>query len=124
NNALVMVDRLNRTSAGEDSSEFVERLIESVTTRLRPVLLTTVTTVSALLPLAYGLGGSDVGVWPFINGLRCTVFPALLLFDDSGNDILFTWARLALNHNVLIGLLLWLKFLNGRCLTLMLLFLW
>nr|MDT0252125.1 efflux RND transporter permease subunit [Endozoicomonas sp.] len=83
NNALVMVDRLNRPSAGEDSSEFVEHMIESATTRLRPVLLTTVTTVSGLLPLAYGLGGSDVYMGPMAltlgYGLLLTV-PAVLFF--------------------------------------------
>ncbi|MFK0570079.1 efflux RND transporter permease subunit [Endozoicomonas sp.] len=83
NNALVMVDRLNRPSAGEDNSEFVEHMIESATTRLRPVLLTTVTTVSGLLPLAYGLGGSDVYMGPMAltlgYGLLLTV-PAVLFF--------------------------------------------
>jgi multidrug efflux pump subunit AcrB len=32
---------------------------EATSNRLRPVVLTTLTTVAGLLPLAYGLGGTD-----------------------------------------------------------------
>ncbi len=39
--------------------ELLECIVEAASIRLRPILLTTITTVSALVPTAYGLGGSD-----------------------------------------------------------------
>ena len=77
NNALVMIDRINNHEDGDGS----QGIIAAASTRLRPVLLTTVTTVVGLLPLAYGLGGADVYMGPMAltlgYGLLFTV-PAVL----------------------------------------------
>ncbi len=62
NNALVMVDRINRLRTGANRVE--QALVQAAGSRLRPILLTTITTVAGLLPLAYGLGGSDVYMGP------------------------------------------------------------
>ena len=34
-------------------------MLEAAETRFRPILITSLTTVSGLIPLAYGFGGSD-----------------------------------------------------------------
>mgnify|MGYP000111696033 FL=1 len=59
NNAIVLVDTVNRIRA--DGRSRVEALAEASTLRLRPILITTTTTVLGLLPLAFGLGeGAEV----------------------------------------------------------------
>ncbi len=60
NNAIVLVDYIN-LKIREDGLSVREAVIRGGTTRLRPILMTTLTTVLALLPLAMGLGeGSEV----------------------------------------------------------------
>jgi hydrophobic/amphiphilic exporter-1 (mainly G- bacteria), HAE1 family len=57
NNAIVLVDAVNRRRAnGEDLDQ---ALIGGGGERLRPILMTTTTTVLALLPMALGLGAGD-----------------------------------------------------------------
>jgi len=55
NNAIVLVDYLN-IKRREDGMSIREAAIESARLRLRPILMTTLTTVLGLLPLALGLG--------------------------------------------------------------------
>jgi len=58
NDAIVMIDKLDNTLA--KSKEFsLELIAKTAATRLRPVVVTTVTTVVGVLPTAYGLGGYD-----------------------------------------------------------------
>ena len=59
NNAIVLVDTINRLRARGRSR--VDAIAEASTLRLRPILITTTTTVLGLLPLAFGLGeGAEV----------------------------------------------------------------
>jgi len=44
-------------------------MTQGAAARLRPVLLTTITTVVGLLPLAYGIGGSDPFIAPMALAL-------------------------------------------------------
>ena len=54
NNAIVLIDRINQLRAnGEDKSSAI---IEAAKSRLRPILMTTLTTVLGLLPMAIGMG--------------------------------------------------------------------
>ncbi len=46
-----------------------ETIIAAATTRLRPVILTTLTTAVALIPTAYGLGGKDFFVQPMVMAM-------------------------------------------------------
>ena len=59
NNAIVLVDTVNRLRS--DGRSRLEALAEASSLRLRPILITTMTTVLGLLPLAFGLGeGAEV----------------------------------------------------------------
>lgn len=57
NNAIVLVDAVNRRRRGGEG--VVEALLGAAETRLRPILMTTATTVLGLLPMAVGLGAGD-----------------------------------------------------------------
>lgn len=62
NNSLVLINRINELlSEGKDT---LRAIMEASASRLRPILLTSLTTVVGLLPLAYGLGGTDVYMGP------------------------------------------------------------
>ena len=59
NNAIVLVDYINQLrERGEDR---VTSIVNAGSARLRPILMTTLTTVLGLLPMAIGLGdGSEI----------------------------------------------------------------
>jgi len=63
NDALVLVDFINR--ARRAGVPLLEAVAQSGAKRLRPVILTTMTTVVALLPMAFGLQGSSKSYGPF-----------------------------------------------------------
>ena len=54
NNAIVLVTRVNQLR--DDGLERLDALLEAGRARLRPIVMTTLTTVLGLLPLALGLG--------------------------------------------------------------------
>ncbi|WP_028025676.1 efflux RND transporter permease subunit [Enterovibrio calviensis] len=62
NNALVLINRINEFR--EDGLDVIDAVIQAAASRLRPILLTSITTVVGLLPLAYGIGGTDVYMGP------------------------------------------------------------
>lgn len=57
NNAIVFVDAINRRR--RDGHPLEESIIAAGSERLRPILMTTATTVLALMPMAVGLGAGD-----------------------------------------------------------------
>jgi HAE1 family hydrophobic/amphiphilic exporter-1 len=57
NNAIVLVDAVNRRR--REGATVDEALVGAGRERLRPILMTTATTVLALLPMALGLGAGD-----------------------------------------------------------------
>lgn len=58
NNAIIMVELANQIR-GEQG--FTSAIIQAATSRLRPILMTTITTVLGMLPLALGIGtGSEL----------------------------------------------------------------
>lgn len=80
-NTLVLVQFINYLRA--EGKPLREALIEGGAIRLRPVLLTSLTTVLGLIPTVYGLGGEDAFVAPlalaFGYGLIFATFITLLL---------------------------------------------
>ncbi len=57
NNAIVLIDAVNRRR--REGEEIEDALVDAGRERLRPILMTTATTVLALLPMALGLGAGD-----------------------------------------------------------------
>ena len=57
NNAIVLVDAVNRRR--REGQEIDQALVGAGRERLRPILMTTATTVLALFPMALGLGAGD-----------------------------------------------------------------
>jgi HAE1 family hydrophobic/amphiphilic exporter-1 len=57
NNAIVLVDAINRRRREGEGLD--EAIVGAGKERLRPILMTTTTTVLALLPMAMGLGAGD-----------------------------------------------------------------
>ncbi|TWT28018.1 efflux RND transporter permease subunit [Planomicrobium sp. CPCC 101110] len=81
NNGIVLVDYINqRKAAGMDS---YEAILTSVRDRLRPILMTALTTILGLLPLALGIGeGTEInqpmGI-TVIGGLISSTFLSLYI---------------------------------------------
>ena len=59
NDSLILVNLVNRLKETHPEISPHDRIVDSAKTRLRPIVLTSITTVAGLLPMAYGLGGSD-----------------------------------------------------------------
>ncbi len=62
NNSLVLINRINELL--DEGKASLNAVIEASASRLRPIVLTSLTTVVGLLPLAYGIGGTDVYMGP------------------------------------------------------------
>jgi multidrug efflux pump subunit AcrB len=99
NNAIVLVSFVNNLrKEGEDKLESIKK---AASMRLRPIFLTTLTTVAGILPTAYGWGGLDPFVVPialalgwgiaFGSVLTTIAFPAFLAVMD---DIQGFFARI------------------------------
>ena len=74
NNAIVMVELANQLKKEYEMSRF-RAILKAAPQRLRPILMTTITTVLGLFPLALGVGeGSE-----FLQPLGVVVFSGLLL---------------------------------------------
>jgi HAE1 family hydrophobic/amphiphilic exporter-1 len=70
-NAIVLIDRvIHKEKEGLSTRE---ALLEAGTTRLRPILMTAIATIGALIPLALGLEGSGI----ISKGLGVTVIGGL-----------------------------------------------
>jgi HAE1 family hydrophobic/amphiphilic exporter-1 len=55
NNAIILVDYINTVRRGSSMSRY-EAIMQAAPTRLRPILMTTLTTVLGLLPMTLGIG--------------------------------------------------------------------
>ena len=74
NNAIVMVELANQLKEEHEMTRF-RAILKAAPQRLRPILMTTITTVLGLFPLALGVGeGSE-----FLQPLGVVVFSGLLL---------------------------------------------
>jgi multidrug efflux pump subunit AcrB len=74
NNAIIMVETANQIRE-ERGIDRASAMLEAAPQRLRPILMTTITTVLGLFPLALGIGeGSE-----FLQPLGVVVFSGLTL---------------------------------------------
>lgn len=71
NDSLIMVHFINdKRKNGKDKNNFINTIIEGAKLRLRPIVMTTLTTVVALFPTAYGIiGGIDSFVSPMVMAM-------------------------------------------------------
>lgn len=64
NDSLVMVDYINSIRHKIKKNNIIDVIVEGAGTRLRPVILTSATTIAGLMPTAYGFGGRDFMIIP------------------------------------------------------------
>ncbi len=93
NNAIVLVDYINHLRRGEGLAK-MDAVLRAGTLRFRPILMTTSTTVLALLPMALGLGeGAEIrapmaitviGGLLFSTVLTLVVIPVVYTVVDRG----------------------------------------
>jgi len=69
NDSLVLVNHINRLKESSGETDMLKIVVDGTADRLRPILITTFTTVASLLPLAYGIGGSDEMMTPMALAL-------------------------------------------------------
>ena len=81
NNAIVLVDYINTLK--QSGLEHREAIVQAGIVRLRPIFMTTLTTVLALLPMALGMGeGAEIRTpmaLTVIAGLTSATFLTLIV---------------------------------------------
>ena len=82
NDSVVMVDFINKVfkkNPSADNKIVRENIAAGAKMRLRPVILTTVTTVMGLLPTVYGIGGNAMVIVPVVMAMAYGLLFASLL---------------------------------------------
>jgi multidrug efflux pump subunit AcrB len=69
NDSLVLVNHINRLRQQKPEESISNLVAEGASDRLRAVVLTSLTTIVGLLPLAYGIGGTDPYMAPMALAL-------------------------------------------------------
>ncbi len=94
NDALVLVNHINKLIKEKKDQSILKIVALATSERLRPIILTSITTIAGLLPLAYGLGGLDIYMAPMAMALGYGIFfatPVTLLLVPSlyvvGDDL-------------------------------------
>ena len=75
NNSLVLIWHFKEHESECSNTNLLEFVIRGTQSRVRPITLTTITTVAGLIPLAYGLGGYDNYMSPMalVVGWGCII---------------------------------------------------
>ncbi|MGI9258415.1 MAG: efflux RND transporter permease subunit [Gammaproteobacteria bacterium] len=91
NDSLILVNLANSLRGSNTDTSLNDVIVDATKHRLRPILLTSITTVAGLLPMAYGLGGSDPFSAPmalamgygilFATPLTLILLPCLLMIQ-------------------------------------------
>ena len=94
NDAIILVDRINQLKRG--GLEKYEAIVQAGQQRIRPILMTSLTTVLALLPLTFGFGESASlrapMAWAVVGGLvtstllTLVVIPCVYAVIDFGGN--------------------------------------
>ncbi|MCK5002933.1 MAG: efflux RND transporter permease subunit [Gammaproteobacteria bacterium] len=79
NDTIIMVTEVNRKLLEHSDKNLVQTVVAGAQGRLRPVLLTTFTTVAGLLPTAYGIGGKDGLIMPLTMSMAYGLMFATLI---------------------------------------------
>lgn len=82
NNGIIMIDLINRileNSKGATKETVFNSIVEGASERLRPIFLTTSTTIMGLLPTVYGIGGRADLIVPIVMALAYGLLFASLL---------------------------------------------
>lgn len=92
NDSLVLVNHINALKNQFADKSMVEIVSLGTSNRMRAVLLTSITTIVGLMPLAYGIGGADTYMGPmalalgwgllFATPLTLLLIPCLYLIGD------------------------------------------
>jgi len=92
NDSLVLVNHVNGLRKAEPTTALRDIVAQATTDRLRAIVLTTVSTVAGVLPLAYGIGGADPYMSPmalalgygllFATPLTLVLVPCLYIISD------------------------------------------
>ncbi len=79
NDSVVMVAFINKLVKENNSSSLKDDIAEGAKQRLRPIILTTLTTVAGLLPSVYGIGGDVQSLVPVVMALSYGLIFATLV---------------------------------------------
>lgn len=111
NDSLVLVDFVNKARAGGMSRR--QALVVSGTRRMRPILLTTITTIAGLMPMATGIGGESLTWQPmaiciiwglaFATFLTLFIIPSAYAILDDWMNYLRKWFGMQTTTQVLRG---------------------
>jgi len=94
NDTIIMVTEVNRELAEYNKANLVRTVVSGAKDRLRPVLLTTFTTVAGLLPTAYGIGGKDGLIMPLTMAMAYGLLFATLI------TLILTPSLLVIGHDI------------------------
>ena len=101
NDSLILVNHINVHREMEPDKKFLRIVAEGTASRLRPILLTSITTVAGLLPTAYGWGGLDPFVSPMALalswGLVFATLITLVLVPDTFPLVRSLWAPMSIS---------------------------
>lgn len=79
NSAIVMGDAVHRLSRGAAGQDPREVFLEAIVSRLRPIMITTLTTLGGVFPTAYGIGGYDSMISPMSVAIGWGLFFATFI---------------------------------------------
>ena len=94
NDTIIMVTEVNSELAEYKTNNLVRTVVSAAKDRLRPVLLTTFTTVAGLMPTAYGIGGKDGLIMPLTMSMAYGLLFATLI------TLVLTPALLVIGHDI------------------------
>jgi multidrug efflux pump subunit AcrB len=94
NDTIIMVTEVNNELAENPRDNLVSTVVNAAKDRLRPVLLTTFTTVVGLLPTAYGIGGKDGLIMPLTMAMAYGLLFATVI------TLILTPSLLIVGHDV------------------------